>query len=36
MIVLVMMMIIMMIRAGYNNADEEDAHGLQKHVSGDR
>ena len=29
-------MMIMMIRAGYNNADEEDAHGLQRHVSGDR
>ena len=28
--------VIMMIRAGYNNADEEDAHGLQRHVSGDR
>ena len=27
---------IVMIRAGYNNADEEDAHGLQRHVSGDR
>ena len=33
---IMMMMMIMMIRAGYNNADEEDAHGLQRHVSGDR
>ena len=30
------MMMIVMIRAGYNNADEEDTHGLQRHVSGDR